>query len=78
MKTTFDIDDKVLRTAKQRAAAEGVPLRAWVEDALRARLLPLPHNRSRSRLKLPVVRGTASPRVDIADRRALYDFMEDR
>jgi Arc/MetJ family transcription regulator len=76
MKTTIDLDDDLLRLAKQRAAAAGQPLRAYIEDALRARLLPRPRGRSKFTLDLPVVRGRAPPAVDIADRNALYDLME--
>ena len=76
MKTTLQLDDELLRLAKQRAAAEGVALRAFVEDALRARLLPKMEKRQVFRLELPVVDGNAQPAVDIADRNALYDLME--
>lgn len=75
-KTTLQIDDSLLDKAKQRAAAAGVSLRAWVEDALRARLLPTARRRERFRLDLSVVRGTAPPRVDVADRNALYDLLD--
>jgi hypothetical protein len=47
MWTTVDLDDDLLRQAKQRAAAAGVPLRAYIEDAIRARLLPRPTGRRR-------------------------------
>ena len=76
MKTTFDLDDELLRKAKQRAAAEGIPLRAYIEDALRARLLPSARRRGKFTLELPVVEGHRPPAVDIADRNALYDLME--
>jgi hypothetical protein len=76
VKTTLDLDDELLRRAKQRAAAEGVPLRQYVEDALRARMLPASKRRSAFKLALPVVRGKTPPAVDIADRDALYDLME--
>lgn len=76
MKTTIDLDDKLLRLAKQRAAAEGIPLRAYIEDALRARLLPRSRGQRRFTLELPIVAGRAPPAVDIADRNALYDLME--
>lgn len=76
MKTTIDLDDELLRLAKQRAAAERMTLRAFIEEALRARLLPRPRGRARFSLDLPVVAGTAPPAVDIADRNALYDLME--
>jgi hypothetical protein len=76
MKTTLELDDELMRRAKQEAARAGIPLRRLVEDAIRARLLPRPRERERFRLDVPVVRGTAPPAVDIADRDALYDLME--
>ena len=76
MKTTIELDDDLLRLAKQRAAAAGIPLRAYIEDALRARLLPRPKGRRTFSLELPIVEGTAPPAVDVADRNALYDLME--
>jgi Arc/MetJ family transcription regulator len=76
MKTTIDLDDELLRLAKQRAAAAGVPLRAYIEDALRARLLPRPRGRSKFTLELPIIQGKAPPGFDIADRNAFYDLME--
>ena len=78
MKTTLDLDGALLREDKRRAAASGTTLRAFVEDALRSRMLPRPTRRARFRLDLPVVTGTGPPAVDISDRRALYDFMERR
>jgi hypothetical protein len=76
MKTTIDLDDELLRQAKQRAAAAGLPLRAYIENALRAQLLPRARGRKAFRLVLPVVAGKAPPAVDVADRNALYDLME--
>ena len=76
MKTMIDIDDELLRKAKLRAAAEGVPLRAYIEDALRARLLPNQRGRGKFTLELSVVEGTRRPAEDIADRNALYGLME--
>ena len=38
MKTTVELDDKLLRDAKKRAIDEGISLRALLEDALRERL----------------------------------------
>ena len=76
MKTTIELDDELLRAAKQRAAANGQPLRAFIEDALRARLLPRPRGRSKFKLEIPVIEGKRRPTVDVADRNALYDLME--
>jgi hypothetical protein len=76
MKTTLDMDDDLMRRAKQQAAADGVTLRTFVEDALRARMLPANPKRAPFKLTLPVIEGHAPPAVDIADREALYDLME--
>jgi hypothetical protein len=76
MKTTLDMDDALLRLAKQQAAASGISLREFVEDALRARVLPRPKSKSAFELVLPIVDGKGPPSIDIADRDALYDLME--
>jgi hypothetical protein len=78
MKTTLDLDDRLLEAAKQRAAAAGKTLKAYIEDALRAQMLPRVHRGERFRLALPTVRGTRPPAVDVADRRALYDFLDEK
>jgi ribosomal protein S17 len=77
MKTTLNLDDRVLRRAKKLAAAEGITLTAWVGDALRARTAPRLSGLKRFRLVLPTVRGDAPPRIDIADRKALFDVFDD-
>jgi hypothetical protein len=76
MKTTLDMDDALMRRAKKQAAADGLTLRTFVEEAIRARLLPAPDPRQPFRLALPIVEGKSPPAVDIADRDALYDLME--
>lgn len=78
MKTTLDLDDTLLTEAKTRAAAAGTSLKSYVEDALRARLLPRPtKGEERFRLRLPIVEGTAPPAVEVMDRRALYDLLDE-
>ena len=77
VKTTIDIDDDLLTEAKRRAAQAGTTLRTFIEDALRARLLPRARGEKRFHLELPTVRGTHPPRVDVADRRALYDLLDE-
>lgn len=76
MKTTLDLDDAILTQAKRRSSALGTSLKAFVEDALRARLLEAPKRRKRYLYKMPVVHGTKPPAVDISDRRVLYDYMD--
>ena len=78
MKTTLDLDDAVLRRAKQQAAAAGVSLKAYVEDALRSRMMPRPRSAAAFQFRPPLVTGTAPPLVDVADRDLLYDVMEGR
>jgi hypothetical protein len=76
MKTTIDLDARLLREAKQQAAAAGISLKTYLEEALRARLLPRPAEQEAFRLVVPIMEGTAPPAIDIADRDALYDLME--
>lgn len=79
MKTTIEIDDRLLARAKRHAAARGVTLRTVVEEALRARLMPRPEARTPPyRFTPPTVRGTQPPAVDAADRTRLYDLLDDR
>jgi hypothetical protein len=77
MKTTLDLDDQLLETAKRRAADAGKSLKAYVEDALRAQITPRSGRTRRFKLVLPTVAGTRPPAVDVADRRALYDFLDE-
>jgi Arc/MetJ family transcription regulator len=78
MKTTLEIDDRLLERAKRHASAHGTTLRAVVEEALRARLAPRPEERARYRFTPLTVRGTSQPAIDVADRNALYDLLDDR
>ena len=76
MKTTLNLNDQVLRQAKQRAARDGITLTRFVEDALRARLAGTGRRRRRLRLQLDTVTGYAPPNVDIDDRNALYEVLD--
>jgi hypothetical protein len=70
------MDAELLRRAKLEAAAAGITLRSFVEEALRAKLLPATPRRKPFKLALPIIEGRRPPAVDIADRDALYDLME--
>jgi Arc/MetJ family transcription regulator len=76
MKTTLNLDDRLLREAKKRAADRGTTLTRVVEDALRDALQE--RTPTGFKLTLTTVRGTRPPAVDVSDRDALYDFMEGR
>jgi hypothetical protein len=76
MKTTLNIDDKVMIELKREAARQGRTMSELVEAALRHSL------RSRSSPinevpPLPTFRG-GRILVDVADREALYEAMENR
>lgn len=77
MKTTLNLNDRVLQKAKKRAATEGITLTRLVEDAVRARLATASKRKASFRLKLHTVRGESPPKVDFCDRNALYALMDD-
>jgi len=75
MKTTLNIDDQVMVELKREAARQGRTMSDLVETALRL-LLRAPHSRG----ELPPLPSfhSGGTFVDIADRGALYEAMEDR
>jgi len=75
MKTTLNIDDKVMADLKREAARQGRTMSELVESALR---LLLRSQRKRPKIvPLPTFRSGGAL-VDIADRDALYQAMEGR
>ncbi len=78
MKTTLELDDRLLERAKRYAAARGTTLRAVVEEALQARLAPRARGTEPYRFTPPTVRGSRQPAVDVSDRNTLYDLFDER
>lgn len=77
MRTTVDLDDDVLRQAKQAAAEAGTTLGRLIEDAVRA-VLNRRQESAGPRVELPVFHGRGlRPGVDLADSAALADVMDD-
>lgn len=76
MRTTLDINDRLLIEAKSLAARRGLSLKALVEEALRERL----HGRSEERrvkVALPTFSGHGlQPGVDLSDGAALLEVMD--
>ena len=72
MRITLDLEEELLRAAKDRAAEQGQTLERFVEDALRDALT----TSEQGTFRFVVVDGGGPPRVDVADRDALYDLME--
>ena len=75
MKTTLNIDDKVMAELKREAVRQGRTMSEMVESALR--LLLRSHRRREKVIALPTFRSGGAL-VDIADRDALYQAMEGR
>jgi len=75
MKTTLNIDDRIMAQLKRDGARQGRTISELVETALRLLLQP-----QRKRRKLPPLPTfhSGGELVDIADRDALYDAMEGR
>ena len=79
MRTTLDLDDDVAKAVKKAAAETGRTMTEVIEQSLRETLLrPAAVAARPFRPRLPIVRGRLKPGVDITDRDALYDLMEDR
>jgi hypothetical protein len=78
MRTTLDVDDRLLDAARRRAADRGTTLTAFVEQALAAALAPHPHGPGRYKLRWKTHRGRLLPGIDIADRDSLFDAMDGR
>ena len=77
MKTTLNIDDIVMTQLRQEAARQQKTMSELVEAALRLLFHSAKQSKKKKLRPLPTFRG-GKPRVDIADRNTLYDFMEGR
>lgn len=75
MKTTLNIDETVFAQLKRESARQGRTMSELVETALR--LLFRARKETTRTAELPAFRG-GRELVDVADRDALYDAMEDR
>ncbi len=78
MRTTLDLDDRILRQAKKQAAADGTTLTRLIEQALREYLTPSSRPARAYRFEPLVKSGRILPGVDVADRDTLYERMEGR
>jgi hypothetical protein len=73
MKTTFNIDDQVMARLREESARQGKTITELVESALR--LLLRQQKPKKTLPDLPSFEG-GLPRVNIANREALYDLMD--
>jgi plasmid stability protein len=75
-RTTLALDDDLLRALKRRAAEQGKPLQAVVNDALRQAIAS--PRRGKFKLRLKGWSAKLQPGVDLADRDKLFDLMDGR
>ena len=78
MRTTLDLDDRLLRAVKARAAETGRTMTSLIDEALRDHLARTSGDAPSAQLRWLVVPGGPRPGVDLADRDALLDIMEER
>jgi plasmid stability protein len=74
-RTTLALDEDLLRRVKQRAATEGRPMQAVVNDLLRLGLARSAPQKG-YRLTLQGWAAEELPGVDICDRDRLFDVMD--
>jgi predicted transcriptional regulator len=76
MRTTLNLNDRLMRDLKRKAAETGRTMTELVEQALRDLLARSSEPAGDREFHWTTVRGRSRPAVDLADRDALYDFME--
>ncbi len=77
MKTTIELPDALLVAAKKKAAELRVPLRVLIEDGLRARMTDRGRQtRCRRRIRWVTVPGGVPKGLDIRNRTAMYDWLQ--
>lgn len=78
MKTTLNLDERLVRAAKVRAAQTGETLTRLIENALRDHLASAASGHGDFRLQLLVKHGQLVPGVSADDQDALYEMLEER
>ena len=79
MKTTLDIDDKILAEAKALAAKEQTSLTRLIEQGLTLRLRAQAARASRPRINLPVSKtgGGLFPHIDYCSNKSMFEAADD-
>jgi hypothetical protein len=74
VKTTLNLDDDLMRAARDRARRDGVTLTTLISDALRKLLAePAP---AAFQLDLPVTHGHRRPAIDIDSNAAVEEYLD--
>ena len=79
MKTTLDIDDRLLAEAKALAAKEQTTLTRLIEEGLSLRMRPLGSRPRKVKIDLPVSRagGGLYPHIDYNSNRSMFDAIDE-
>ena len=78
MRTTINVDDQLLLSAKHQAVDRGVSLASIIEEALRQSLAQPVQAQERTPIRLITASGFGvKPGVDLDNGRALLDLMDD-
>ena len=75
MKTTVNLDDDLMRAAREQARLRGMTLTALIANALRRELAGGPVL-TEFRLDLPATRGRRMPTLDIDSNAALEEYLD--
>ena len=76
MKTTLNLDDDLMCAVEQRANETGQSIPAMIEAALRAMLSQEDRHKHAHRMQWVTVSGGVQPGLDLNDRDALLERME--
>jgi len=77
MRTTLNLDDELMLALKRRSAETGETMTSLIEGAVRHILLEVREAPAEYPFEWEPVVGHAQPAVDINDRQALYDFLDE-
>jgi hypothetical protein len=79
MKTTLDIDDRLLADAKALAAREQTSLTRLIEEGLALRLRPQGGRARKVKIDLPVsnTKGGLHPHIDYTRNKSMFQAIED-
>jgi len=75
VKTTANLDDDLMRAAREQARLRGMTLTALISNALRRELAGGPVL-TEFRLDLPATRGRRMPTLDIDSNAALEEYLD--
>ena len=78
MRTTLNIDDGLMRRVRQIAAERNQTLTQVIEEILRQAVSGQRLSQQQFKLNWITVAGRIQPGVDLSDRDALLEVMEDR